>query len=80
VTGQGVAGDETPDELRVVSELRIRVHGNGALSVLGPIDDARWCLEVLENARQAVLSHRSRRREIVVPERDVEVPARRSRS
>lgn len=58
--------------MRVVAELRIRLHENGALSVAGPVEDTAWCLAALEHARDAVNRHKSNRPEIVIPGGDVD--------
>lgn len=70
-----VARDE--DVSPVVAQVKVALHANGAMSIAGPQDDV-WTLAALENAADAVRARVKRTDEstkVVVPERDVAMPA-----
>lgn len=61
---------------RVQARFVITCWEDGALSVEGPIDDKVYALAVLDNAKDAIRNHKDPRMvDVVVPSRDVEVPA-----
>lgn len=65
---------DQPLEPGIVAELRICIHEGGALSIRGPIDDPAWCLQALDNAKDAIRNRfAARGAQIVVPEKDVSV-------
>ena len=71
----------SPDGDRIAAELSIRLHASGALSILGPIADPQWCLEVLAAATDYIRNAMLPREQIVIPEHDVELappPVRRT--
>ncbi len=57
------------------ARLTITLHPNGAMSIEGPIHDKKFCLAMLDNAKDAVRNHGRPNQGIVVPSRDVAVPA-----
>jgi hypothetical protein len=61
------------DGRHVTGVVTIKLWSDGAMSVEGPIEDTAFCLAVLENAKDAVRNHKSRREQVVVPARDVSV-------
>jgi hypothetical protein len=65
--------DKHADGMQVTGVLTIKLWSNGAMSVEGPIEDTTFCLAILENAKDAVRNHKSRRADIVIPGRDVSV-------
>lgn len=60
--------DGLPDG--AVVTITINVYASGAMSVAGPLQDKRWMLAALENAKDSVRNHRGQG-EIIVPGRDV---------
>jgi hypothetical protein len=56
-----------------VSRLEIVCRRNGALSVAGSIDNLEYALAMLDNAKDALRNHHSRRA-IVIPANDVALP------
>jgi hypothetical protein len=65
--------DKHADGMHVTGVLTIKLWSNGAMSVEGPIEDTTFCLAILENAKDAVRNHKSRRADLVIPGRDVSV-------
>lgn len=51
----------------VVSYLQIEVHRSGALSVAGSIQNKNYALQILEAARQSVISHHDTTKVQVIP-------------
>jgi hypothetical protein len=70
---------QDPDDLygdAPISRIEIVCRRNGALSVSGSIDDQRYALAVLDNAKDAIKSFHARKRangngSIIVPHCDV---------
>ena len=60
------------DGRTITSQITIKVWSDGALSVEGPIEDTAWCLAALDNAKDAIRNHRSRK-QIIVPPNDVSI-------
>lgn len=53
-------------------KLIVTLHGNGALSVEGPVHDKKFCLALLDHAKDAVRNHG--KPGLVVPAKDVQLP------
>lgn len=65
-----------PDPLGVTLTLAIRLHGNGALSVEGPIADKAFCRRLLDEAWDAIKRQHRNVSGLVVPAVDVDSVAR----
>ena len=58
-----------------IARLEITCRRNGALSVAGDISDLAYALAMLDNAKDALRNHHARRA-LIIPSRDVALPAR----
>lgn len=62
-----------PEHDDTVAFLTIRLHATGALSVQGHVGDKRLALQLLEHAKDAIGRQFPDDRQILVPNRDVDV-------
>ncbi len=72
--GAGVLDEESHGAGAVVLQLIITLHASGALSVSGAIGDKAYALALLDNAKDAIRNHHTRREgQLIVPGNDVSV-------
>lgn len=62
-----------PPPDHVAAQIVIKIHGHGAMSIEGPMDEREWMIACLENALAAVKSHRRPQQGIIVPGKDVDM-------
>jgi hypothetical protein len=70
---------QDPDDLygdAPIARIEITCRRNGAMSVAGNIEDLRYALAILDNARDAIKSHHARKRAgngggLIVPPADL---------
>lgn len=67
--------DRPDDDLAVVAEINIRLRRNGAMSIEGATGDKAFTLAMIDNAREAIVRQHQLRSALIVPGRDMEVPA-----
>jgi hypothetical protein len=70
----GLKIDDGSNKDEVTACITIKMYRNGAMSVEGPVEDTAFCLAALDNARDAVRNHKSRRETVVIPSYDLSVP------
>lgn len=70
----GLKTDDGSNKDEITACITIKMWRNGAMSVEGPIEDTAFCIAALDNAKDAVRNHKSRREQVIVPNYDLSVP------